>query len=290
MSCNHVKAIVKVWVAESGLGKRLFKAQLGFKVRAAVPPTPPACVPVACIATPLPCTLLPSTPPEPAVVLCPPPGHQKGQGQGGERRVGGVPARTGRDVALPAVVCCLWRRRHPVHRQGRPGAPHVRGEHREWAGRLLGVPWHRRDLHASRPACARWLNVTDVLAATPLPCSDWEIMVNLSAVGWGMLLALCIWPPVATLLPRQAARGRWWRPCTACAAALCTLLSRALPSCTGLHSHPALRRPRPAAGWRRSRGGRSRGMCSSTCPRAAPAPPLSARPRRARRTAGWARR
>lgn len=39
-------------------------------------------------------------------------------------------------------------------------------------------------------------------------CSDWEVMVNVSAIGWGMLLVLAIWPPVGT-------RERCFFPCPA---------------------------------------------------------------------------
>jgi len=51
----------------------------------------------------------------------------------------------------------------------------------------------------------RFINLPTIHSSHPLKppvCSTWEVMVNLAAVGWGGLVALCIWPPVATLIPR----------------------------------------------------------------------------------------
>lgn len=32
--------------------------------------------------------------------------------------------------------------------------------------------------------------------------SSWQIMIYLSAISWGVLIVMCLWPPVWTMVPR----------------------------------------------------------------------------------------
>ena len=48
---------------------------------------------------------------------------------------------------------------------------------------------------ARRPAC---------LPARLPACSAYQILIFLSSTAWGLLTVLCLWPPIWTMLPRQA--------------------------------------------------------------------------------------
>ena len=35
-------------------------------------------------------------------------------------------------------------------------------------------------------------------------CSAYQILIFLSSTAWGLLTMLCLWPPIWTMVPRQA--------------------------------------------------------------------------------------
>lgn len=53
-----------------------------------------------------------------------------------------------------------------------------------------------------RPAGLAYFIVTASMAWY----TAWQIVIFLSALGWGALICLCIWPPIGTLLPRCGER------------------------------------------------------------------------------------
>jgi hypothetical protein len=40
-------------------------------------------------------------------------------------------------------------------------------------------------------------------------CRTWQIMVFLSAIAWGTLIVLCIFPPIWTMIPRVETEQGW---------------------------------------------------------------------------------
>lgn len=121
---------------------------------------------------------------------------------------------------------------------------------------------------ARRPAC---------LPARLPACSAYQILIFLSSTAWGLLTVLCLWPPIWTMLPRQAhslhswtvgARpARRWRHLPwllAWRAALHGLLLQmlAIAHANGPSPEPCQTPLRPwplrsgcTAGWRQSKGG-----------------------------------
>lgn len=37
----------------------------------------------------------------------------------------------------------------------------------------------------------------------------WRASLLVAALGWGMLINLCLWPPVSTLIPREETDEGW---------------------------------------------------------------------------------
>lgn len=81
-------------------------------------------------------------------------------------------------------------------------------------------------LHFAHPGCLGHVPVpalrSVVSAVSPLPallpsfpscpgpiCSTWQIMVFLSAIAWGTLIVLCIFPPIWTMIPRVETEQGW---------------------------------------------------------------------------------
>ncbi|KAL4421860.1 hypothetical protein ABPG77_001342 [Micractinium sp. CCAP 211/92] len=83
----------------------------------------------------------------------------------------------------------------------------------QWASfkKALSVTWpHLLYLIAFISGCIYF-----IVTAAEGQYSSWQIMIFLSSIAWGMLIVLCIWPAIYTMLPRVETEAGWkivWDP------------------------------------------------------------------------------
>ncbi|KAL4423966.1 hypothetical protein ABPG75_001267 [Micractinium tetrahymenae] len=83
----------------------------------------------------------------------------------------------------------------------------------QWASlkKALGVTWPHLVYLAGFASGVLYFIVTTAKGWY----STWQIMIFLSAISWGMLIVLCIWPAIFTMLPRVETEAGWkicWDP------------------------------------------------------------------------------
>jgi hypothetical protein len=56
--------------------------------------------------------------------------------------------------------------------------------------------------HSSHPYLSPLHPPSKTTCRAPPARSSWQIMIYLSAISWGVLIVMCLWPPVWTMVPR----------------------------------------------------------------------------------------